>query len=128
MFNSIYGIVCYYRLEVWRLDKDCELHKTVVFDDYLVADINARNAFFAGGFIGVLVLVLTLFSEGVFDVFCKFVGLIPFPIVLVGDLTLNQKLESIAFSQKYAKIIDSLYGGAVPEGEVHKGGVEKLGE
>ena len=87
------------------LDKDCELHKTVVFDDYLVADINARNAFFAGGLIGVHVLVLTLFYEGVFDVFYRLVGLIPFAIVLVGDLTLSLKLKGITVSQKYAKII-----------------------
>jgi hypothetical protein len=71
-------------LEVRGLDKDCELHKIAVFDDYLVANINAQHTFLAGGLIGILVLVLTLFYEGVLDVFVgRLLGLIPFAIVLV---------------------------------------------
>jgi hypothetical protein len=67
------------------LDKDCELQKIAVFDSYLVANVNAQYTFLAGGLIGILVLVLTLFYEGVFDVFGgRFWGLIPFAIVLVG--------------------------------------------
>ena len=67
------------------MDKDCELQKIAIFDSYLKTNVNAQFSFLAGGLIGILVLVLTLFYEGVFDVFCgRFLGLIPFAIVLVG--------------------------------------------
>ena len=67
------------------MDKDCELHKIAVFNSYLEASVNAQFNFLAGGLIGILVLVLTLFYEGVFDVFGgRFLGLIPFAIILGG--------------------------------------------
>ena len=67
------------------MDKDCELQKIAVFDSYLRDNVNAQYTFLAGGLIGILVLVLTLFYEGVFDVFGgRFWGLIPFALVLVG--------------------------------------------
>ena len=66
------------------MDKDCELHKIAVFNSYFEANVDAQYTFLAGGLIGILVLVLTLFYEGVFDVFGgRFLGLVPFAIVLV---------------------------------------------
>ncbi len=48
------------------------------------ANINAQFSFLAGGLIGVLILVITLFYEGVFDVFGgRFLGLVPLVFVLV---------------------------------------------
>ena len=67
------------------MDKDCELQKIAVFDSYLEANVNAQYTFLAGGLVGILVLVLTLFYEGVFDVFGgRFIGFIPFAIIIVG--------------------------------------------
>jgi long-chain acyl-CoA synthetase len=40
-----------------------------------------------------------------------------------GELTPNLKLKRAAVTQRYSKIIDSLYTGAAVEGEVHFGGV-----
>jgi hypothetical protein len=67
------------------LDKDCELQKIAVFNSYLEANVSAQFTFLAGGLIGILILGLTLFYEGVFDIFGgRFFGLVPFAIVLVG--------------------------------------------
>jgi hypothetical protein len=68
-----------------RLDKDCELQKIAIFDSHLQSHVNAQYTFLAGGLIGILLLVLTLFIEGAFDVFGgSFLGLVPFAIILVG--------------------------------------------
>jgi len=45
-----------------------------------------------------------------------------------GDLTPNLKLKHNVVSQKHAKIVDALYSGLIPEGDVHMGGVAKPGE
>ena len=67
------------------MDKDCELQKIAVFSSHLEADVNAQYTFLAGGLIGILILVLTLFYQGVFDVFGgRFLGLIPLTIILFG--------------------------------------------
>lgn len=42
-----------------------------------------------------------------------------------GDLTPNLKLKHNVVAQRYQKVIDALYGGAVPEGDIHIGGVDK---
>ena len=42
-----------------------------------------------------------------------------------GDLTPNLKLKRNVAAQRYANVVDALYGGAVPKGDVHIGGVEK---
>jgi hypothetical protein len=75
------------------LDKDCELQKIAVFGSYLEANVNAQYTFLAGGLIGILVLVLTLFYEGVFDVFGgRLLGIIPFTIILVGVFYANTRI------------------------------------
>ncbi len=43
-----------------------------------------------------------------------------------GDLTPNLKLKHSVVAQRYAKVIDALYGGAVPDGKMHFGGVERI--
>jgi hypothetical protein len=51
----------------------------------LVANVNAQFTFLAGGLIGIMVLDLTFFYEGVFDIFGgRYIGLLPFAITLVG--------------------------------------------
>jgi hypothetical protein len=101
------------------LDKDVELQKIAVFNGYLEADINAQIAFLAGGLIGMLVLVLTLFYEGVFDVFGgRLLGLIPFAIVLIGLFyAFSRILQSIKDQQtKCLSLIFDLIG-SVEKGE-----------
>ena len=67
------------------MDKETELQKIAVFSSYLEANVMSQYSFLAGGLIGILVLVLTLFYQGVFDLFGgRFLGLFPFVIVLVG--------------------------------------------
>jgi len=101
------------------LDKDYELQKIAVFDNYLVANVNAQYTFLAGGLIGILVLILTLFYEGVFDVFGgKFLGLIPLAIILVGLFyAFNRILQSIKDQQtKYLALVFDLISN-VEKGE-----------
>ncbi len=43
-----------------------------------------------------------------------------------GDLTPNLKLKRIVAAERCSKLIAALYGGTVPESEVHVGGTEKL--
>jgi len=102
------------------LDKDCELQKIAVFDSYLQANVNAQYTFLAGGLIGILILVLTLFYEGVFDVFGgRLLGLIPLAIILVGVFYANFRiLLSINRRQtKYLELVFDLIG-KVEKGEL----------
>ena len=101
------------------MDKDCELHKIAVFNSYLEANVNAQFSFLAGGLIGILVLVLTLFYEGVFDVFGgRYLGLIPFVVVLVGVFYAFSRLLQFIRSQhaKYLSLVFDLIG-KVEKGE-----------
>ena len=104
-------VVSYYWLGVLRLDKDCELHKISVFDGYLQARIDAQFTFLAGGLIGILVLVFSLFYEGVFDVFGgRFLRIIPFAIIVVGIFfAFTRILQSIKDQQiKYLSLVFEL--------------------
>ena len=75
------------------MDKDCELQKIGAFRSFLEADVNAKFSFLAGGLIGILILVLTLFYEGVFDIFGgKLFGLNPLAIILVVVFYLNFRI------------------------------------
>ena len=83
------------------MDKDCEFHKIAAFNSYLETNVNAPFNFLAGGLIGILVLVFTLLYEGVFDVFGgRFLGLVPFAIILVGVFyAFSRILQSIKDQQ-----------------------------
>jgi len=101
------------------LDKECELQKIAAFQGYLQANVSAQYSFLAGGFLGILVLVLTLFIQGVFDVFGgRLLGLIPFAVVLVGIFYANYRiLLSINSRQtKYNALVFDLIG-RVEKGE-----------
>ena len=101
------------------MDKDCELQKIATFRSYLEADVNAQFTFLAGGLIGILVLVITLFYEGVFDVFGgSLLGFIPFFVVLVGVFyAFSRILQSIRSQQsRHLSLIFDLIG-KVEKGE-----------
>jgi hypothetical protein len=42
-----------------------------------------------------------------------------------GDLTPNLKLKHNVLAQRYQKVSNSLYGGPIPEGDIHIGGADK---
>ena len=49
------------------------------------ANVNSQLSFLAGGLIGIVILVITLFYNGVFDAFGgRIFGFVPFALVLVG--------------------------------------------
>jgi hypothetical protein len=98
-------------LGVSALDKDIELQKIAVFESYLQTQVNTQYTFLAGGLIGILVLVFSLFYEGVFDVFGgRYLGSIPFVIILVGIFyAFSRILQSIKDQQtKYLSLIFEL--------------------
>ncbi len=85
--------VGYSLVGVYGLDKECELQKIEAFGSYLQTSVNALYSFLAGGLIGILILLLTLFIEGIFDVFGgRFLGLIPFSVVLVCVFYANYRI------------------------------------
>ena len=83
------------------MDKDCELQKISAFESHLETHVNAQYTFLAGGLIGILLLIITFFYEGVFDIFGgRLMGLIPFAIILVGVFySFNRILQSIQNQQ-----------------------------
>ncbi len=95
------------------MDKECELQRIGVFQGYLQANISAQYSFLTGGFLGILILVLTLFVEGVFDIFGgRLLGLVPLAAVLVGIFYANYRiLLSINMRQtKYNALVFDLIG------------------
>ncbi len=101
------------------MDKEVELQKAAVLNSYLEADVNVQFSFLAGGLIGILVLLLTLFYEGVFDVFGgRLLGLVPFAIVLIGLFyAFNRILRHIKDQQtKYLSLIFDLIS-SIEKGE-----------
>ena len=83
------------------MDKDCELQKIAALRSYLEANVNAQFSFLAGGLIGILVLTITLFYDGVFDVFGgRLLGFLLFALVLVGVFyAFSRILQSIKDQQ-----------------------------
>jgi long-chain acyl-CoA synthetase len=45
--------------------------------------------------------------------------------VEAGDLTPNLKLKRNIVTERFAQVIEALYGGDLPQGDIHVGGVEK---
>jgi long-chain acyl-CoA synthetase len=45
--------------------------------------------------------------------------------VEAGDLTPNLKLKRNIVTERFAQVIEALYGGNLPQGDIHVGGVEK---
>ncbi len=75
------------------MDKECELQKIAVFESYLNTAVNAQYSFLAGGSIGVLILILTLFVSGVFDAFGgRLLALVQFAVVLAGIFYANYRI------------------------------------
>ncbi len=75
------------------MDRECEFQKIAAFQGYLQANVSAQYSFLAGGFLGILILILTLFMEGVFDVFGgRILGLVPFAVFLVGIFYANYRI------------------------------------
>ncbi len=95
------------------MDKECELQKIAAFQGYLQANVSAQYSFLAGGFLGILVLVLTLFIQGVFDVFGgRLLGFIPFAFVLVGIFYANYRILLLINGRqtKYNALVFDLIG------------------
>jgi len=75
------------------LDKDIELQKITVFNDYLQTKINASYSIWVAGFVGIIILVATLFYQGIFDINGnKIIGLTIFTIILLfaSYVTINR--------------------------------------
>ena len=91
------------------MDKDCELQKIGAFRSFLEADVNAKFSFLAGGLIGILILVLTLFYEGVFDIFGgRLYGLIPLAVVLVVVFYLNFRIL-LSINRRQTKYLELVF-------------------
>jgi len=101
------------------LDKECELQKIEVFENYLNTSINAQYSFLASGVIGVLILVLTFFIGGLFDVFGgRLLGLIPFAVVLIVIFYVNYRIL-LSINDRHTKFNALIFNliSRVEEGE-----------
>ncbi len=85
------------------MEKECEHQKIAIFDGYLGANVNGQLSFLAGGLIGMLIFVLTLFYNGAFDVFGgRYLGIIPFVAVIIGLFFAFSRILRTIEDQQYS--------------------------
>lgn len=79
------------------MDKDIELQKITVFNDYLQTKINASYSIWVAGFVGIIILVATLFYQGIFDINGnKTIGMALFIVILlIASYVMNNSHNDI---------------------------------
>lgn len=104
------------------MDKDIELQKIEVFDGYLQTKINARYSFLVAEVVGIIILIATLFYEGIFDINGnRTIGLVVFTVILLiaSYFLINhrndiKKVHSEYLSLTYNLIVKVEKGEALP--------------